>query len=406
MAQVTACAKQVPAKTDRVLNVVDPGLVAKMQEFRLRLSVINSGYPVLTDWHPVVPEGWGEFPQVPVRKTTVYKGNEASWAYSHHQTITKFRDKYVLSWSNGFLHEDYVGQEVHYAWSSDGMEWSEPRVLVHTPVESRLVRNNAGLCSADGRLYCYVCVAKDFGRDVAEPGMCSLVDQHIHLDVYSTEDLIQWQHEENICDSVYLFEGPRKTMDGKYMCCGFNYFGDHQAMVLGWDDASALGGPPHVTYIDPSEQGVLPEQGTWYETDDGRIWMYQRDSSESCRLGLTWSDDGGRTWSELLRTDFPNSYSRAFAGRLNDGRCYIVGNNYDIMLDRMHLLVALSDDGYCFDRQYLLVEGDTTRRINGRHKENGYHYPNCITDGDKLLVTYSVNKEDIEVLEADMSKVK
>jgi len=72
----------------------------------------------------------------------------------------------------------------------------------------------------------------------------------------------------------------------------------------------------------------------------------------------------------------------------------------------MHLLVALSDDGYCFDRQYLLVEGDTTRRINGRHKENGYHYPNCITDGDKLLVTYSVNKEDIEVLEADMSKVK
>jgi hypothetical protein len=188
------------------------------------------------------------------------------------------------------------------------------------------------------------------------------------------------------------------------MCCGFDLV-DHHGMVLIWDDPSQAAENPRVIDIPASSEGVLPEQGTWYQTDDGRIWMYQRDSSISCRLGLTWSDDGSETWSDLIRTDFPNTYSRAFAGRLTDGRCYIVGNNYDIFLDRRHLLIAISDDGRLFDRQYTLVEGNTTRRINGRHKEDGFHYPNCFADGDKLFVIYSVNKEDIEVRIVDMSKV-
>ena len=123
------------------------------------------------------------------------------------------------------------------------------------------------------------------------------------------------------------------------------------------------------------------------------------------RLGLTWSDDEGDTWGELLLTDFPNTYSRAHAGRLSDGRFYIVGNNYDVFLDRRRLLVALSDDGCTFDRQYTLIEGETSRRINGCHKEDGFHYPNTIIDGDRLIVIYSLNKEDIGVGIADMTKV-
>jgi len=285
------------------------------------------------------------------------------------------------------------------------MNWSKPGVVAPTPVSSKLVRNNAGLYATNDRLYCYICVAKDYGRDVATPGMSSLKEQHIRLDVYETADLKTWTQYENICPNLYLFEGPRMTRGGKLLCCGFDLY-DHHGMVLIWDDASKPYLPPRVVHIQPSSQGVLPEQGTWYQTDDGRIWMYQRDSSVSCRLAITFSDDEGETWTELVRTDFPNTYSRAFAGQLTDGRFYIVGNNYDALLNRMNLPIALSDDGYTFNRQYTLVEGATTRRINGRHKEDGYHYPNCMTDGDKLLVIYSVNKEDIEVGIVDTRKLK
>ena len=97
--------------------------------------------------------------------------------------------------------------------------------------------------------------------------------------------------------------------------------------------------------------------------------------------------------------------TRIFDVNRSDGRYFIVGNNYTNFLDRNNLLIALSHDGRTFDRQYTLRSGRTTRRINGRHKEDGYHYPNCLVDGDKLLVIHSVNKEDIEVCIVDMSRV-
>ena len=393
----------VPIAQQRVIKVLEPSFFQKLEDYRFRLGAIKSGYPVLTDWHPVIPDGWGEFPSASTESSIVYKGGD-TWAYSHHQAIKKYGGKYVASWSNGFLHEDYVGQEAHYAWSADGLNWSEPGVVVHTPVESELVRNNAGLYATDEALYSYVCVAKDYGREVSAPGMQTLKDQHIHLDVYKTTDMKDWTHYENICPDVYLFEGPRLTLGGKLMCCGSDLM-HGRGMILIWDDPSDPAARPRVVNMPISADGPAPSQGTWYQTDDGRLWLYCRDNHISGRLGLTWSDDEGETWSELLRTDFPNTFSRAYAGKLTDGRCYIAGNNYDRFLDREHLLVALSDDGYTFDRQYTVVEGQTTRRVNGRHKEDGYHYPNCCVDGDKLLVIYSINKEDIGVSILDMTNI-
>ena len=388
--------QEMPIESRSIVKVIEDDLADKMEKHRFRIGAVKSGYPVLTDWHPALPDGWGTFPQAPFTSSTIYRGNAETWAYSHHQAIKKFRDLYVATWSNGLLHEDHVGQEPHFATSPNAVDWSEPEVLVHTPLDSGIVRNNAGLYSDGKKLYSYVCVARDFGREESAPGMCTLFEEPIRLDVYVTEDLKTWTHHEKICPDVYLFEGPRMTKGGRLMCCGFHLTNRH-GMVLIWDDPSDPAAPPRVVEVPESPDGAFPEQGTWYQTDDGRIFIYQRDQTMSGWLALTWSDDEGDTWSPLLRTDFPNTYSRAYAGRLNDGRFYICGNNYQRFLDREHLLIALSDDGYRFTRQYTLIEGETTRRVNGRHKEDGYHYPNCCVDGDKLLVIYSINKEDIAV---------
>jgi hypothetical protein len=395
----------LPVRTQREVVIVSSELEVKLSDFRFRLGALQAGYRVLADWHPSIPTGWGEFPPAPFARSVVYRGSTGQWAYSHHQAIAKFRDRFVVSWSNGFRHEDYVGQEVHLAWSRDGRSWSDPIAVAETPIESRLVRNNAGLLVSGDRLYCYVGVANDLGRDKAAPSMSVVERQRIRLDVYETADLETWRCHEGICDDVYLFEAPRLTNGGALLCGGFSLT-DRHAMMLRWEDPGRPAVPPRVIHLPASSEGVLPEQGSWYQTDDGRIRMFQRDGSLSDRLALTTSDDDGETWSGLLRTNFPNTYSRAFAGRLDDGRFYIAGNNYDRFLDRRSLLIALSDDGATFDRQYLLVSGDTTRAVEGRHKEDGYHYPNCASDGGKLLVTYSVNKEDIEVGIADMSAVK
>ena len=95
-------------------------------------------------------------------------------------------------------------------------------------------------------------------------------------------------------------------------------------------------------------------------------------------------------------TDFPDSQARIRAGRLEDGRYYIINNSYPEFLNRKYLTLALSSDGMVFDKMYMLVQGPTHRKIEGMHKEDGYQYPQTLVDGNRLLVTFSINKEDIE----------
>jgi exodeoxyribonuclease-3 len=63
----------------------------------------------------------GDFHQGRGMRIDLVYGNEA-FSYNHHQSLTKFKDRYVVSWSSGFKHEDHPGQEVHYATSSHGTD--------------------------------------------------------------------------------------------------------------------------------------------------------------------------------------------------------------------------------------------------------------------------------------------
>lgn len=390
-----AVSKQPRFRENKTVEILTQDLAGKMMDFRVRLAAMASGYPVLTDWHPSIPEGWGTFPQAPLMRSTVFRPEESGRSYNHHQAICKFGGQFVATWSSGLKHEDYVGQQIHLATSTDCMSWSEPTPVVETPLDSGLVRNNAGLWCDGKRLYSFVGVAQDFGRDKAGPGMSVLKDQQVRLDVYESTDMRSWTLHERVCENIYLFEGPRMTAGGRLLCAGRD-LNDSHGILLIWEQKS-FPDNPKVIDLPVTPGGVRPGQCTWYQTDDGRVWLFAREYTMSCHLALAWSDDEGDTWSELLPTDFPNTFSRAYAGRFPDGRYFIVGNNYDIFLERRHMLIALSDDGITFDRQYELISGNTTRRIDGRHKEDGYHYPNCCLDGSNLVVIYSVNKEDIEV---------
>lgn len=226
--------------------------------------------------------------------------------------------------------------------------------------------------------------------------MCSMEAERISLDVYTTQDLKRWDHHQDVASGVYLFEGPRRTEEGLLLCSGCMVDDWSQAIVLLWDDPEDPSTNPRIIKI-PKTDGLEPIQCTWYQTDDGKIWMYLRDGAFSCRLALSFSEDGGRSWSQPLLTDFPNTCSRPYAGKLPDGRYYLAGNNYQRLLDRRSMLIALSEDGTQFDSMYTIVSGNPTRRIEGKHKEDGYHYANCLADGNRLLVAYSYNKEDIEV---------
>lgn len=381
----------------RTVSVLSSKLKQQITDFDLRLGMRYAGYPDPAVGYPPMAEDWGRFPQATVTRSKVCYGNQ-QYSYNHHQTIAAFQQQYLVAWSTSLTHEDHPGQHVRYAVSSDALQWSDDRVLAATDPDDGIVRNNVGMFSSDEALYSLVGVCNTRGN--SQLGMCSMDAERMRLDIYKTTDLNTWDLCEGIAERVYLFEAPRRTSHGTMLCGGTAIDDWGQGLVLLWDNTTDPTRPPRVVEI-PRVDGLEPTQGTWYETADGRLCMFLRDTAFSCRLALTFSDDGGASWSPPLFTDFPNTCSRAYAGRLSDGRYYLAGNNYSRLLDRRTMLLALSDDGTEFDRMVTVVTGDTTRRIEGKHKEDGYHYPNCLPDGDRLLMTYSYNKEDVDVAVID-----
>ena len=87
-------------------------------------------------------------------------------------------------------------------------------------------------------------------------------------------------------------------------------------------------------------------------------------------------------------------------GKIN----YLVNNAFPTLLNRRHLMMLLSDDGYKFNKAYVLLDDPTGMRMVGLLKEDGYMYPCCLPTDGRLLVAYSVNKEDIECGIVDVSR--
>lgn len=61
--------------------------------------------------------------------STVY-APQKDWAYSHHPSITYFKDRFYAVWSNGMENEDDLGQRVLIAESFDGQIWENIRPLI------------------------------------------------------------------------------------------------------------------------------------------------------------------------------------------------------------------------------------------------------------------------------------
>ena len=138
---------------------------------------------------------------------------------------------------------------------------------------------------------------------------------------------------------------------------------------------------------------------SWYLRSDGAIVMVMRDQASSFRTLAALSRDHGVSWTAPVKTGMPDSRSKQSAGNLPDGTAYLVGNPTGNR--RRHpLAIALSRDGFFFDRAWLLrAGGDHVPRLRhpGRFKRSGYSYPKSVIWNDWLYVAYATNKEDAEL---------
>lgn len=122
---------------------------------------------------------------------------------------------------------------------------------------------------------------------------------------------------------------------------------------------------------------------------NGRLQALCR-SRQGKRITQTFSDDGGRTWSELAATDLPNPNSGIDGVTLRDGRHLLVYNHTvrggPFPQGREMLNVAVSGDGKHWKAALVL-----------ERQRGEYSYPAVIQTSDGLVhVTYTYQRKRVK----------
>ena len=307
-----------------------------------------------------------------------------SSGYVNNVLLTAFEGKYYCMWQNSVKDEDTPDTRVVYATSSDGDHWNDPIDLA-LPTDSTFVTPGGWIQRGDTltAVLNYICAP-----DRSKGGTAWYT---------STSDGEEWTVPQplRMADGRpmqgILEQDPLRLPDGRTVGAAHFRPGIRVNPVY-TDDPSALTGWTEAAF--PAGEGS-PLEPSQYRTPDGKLVMFFRDQASSFLKLASVSEDQGASWTPPMKTSIPDSRSKQCSGSLPDGRAFWVGNPTGSK-SRRALVLALSKDGFLFDKAYLLSgpEDLPPRRHEGRYKTLGYNYPKAAVLGDALWISLSINKED------------
>ena len=304
--------------------------------------------------------------------------------YVNNVLVTAFEGRYYCMWQSSERDEDTPDTRVVYATSADGVHWEGPMDLA-VPTDSTFVTPGGWLQSGETltAVLNYICAP-----DRSKGGTAWFT---------STRDGVAWTVPQplRMADGRplpgILEQDPLRLPDGRTVGAvhfrpGLRVnpvFTDDPAALTGWTEAAF-----------PAGEGS-PLEPSQYVTPDGKLVMFFRDQASSFAKLASISEDQGASWTPPMKTNIPDSRSKQCAGTLPDGRAFWVGNPTGSK-SRLALALALSTDGYNFDKAFLLAGPSDLppRRSEGRYKTLGYNYPKAVVLGDTLWISLSINKED------------
>lgn len=307
---------------------------------------------------------------------------------NQHAYLSHFDDRFWAIWSDGpglpragltpeqhrnaVPGHDRPGTRVSYSVSPNGTNWSVPQDLSGPPRIDGFGWIARGLWVRDGQL---LALASHFNA----PGYAG---KGLSLEAFRwDQSLGKWVAHGTVLDDTLNNFPPKLLPDGEYMMSRRDHRRQVSVMIGGRHSFDSWKVRPLAAY----NEGGRPEEPYWYILPDGKnIVGLIRDNGGSKRLLRTCSTDNGRTWSKIVRTNFPDATSKFFVHRTSRGYYVLVSNSNPKRRDPLTL--AVSRDGLVFDHLFHL--------IGGRHVD----YPHIIEHDENLYVAFSGAKQTMEVL--------
>lgn len=151
--------------------------------------------------------------------------------------------------------------------------------------------------------------------------------------------------------------------------------------------------------IGPINDGITFDaiQASILQHKDGRLQILCRTREKV--ISTSWSEDNGKTWSEMEAISLPNPNSGTDAVTLADGRHLLIYNHStregEEPKNRNILNLAISSDG----TDWLPI-----MTLENEPVKSGYAYPAIIQSKDGLVhITYTYNREGIKYVVVDPS---
>lgn len=333
---------------------------------------------------------------------TIFSPTENDNKYNHGVVLYPFKNKLYAMWQSSSVDEDGADTQVFYSRSIDGENWSKPISL--TPKFPDRITTSGGWWSDGQTLVAYTNV----WLNKTEP-------KGGHTEYLASKDGLSWKLPKQVKDKEGkpvngIIEQDVHSLPNGRLLTAFHlqpglkatpFFTDDRLGIKGW-----IAGKMENL---PSEPNMSREiEPSWFYRKDGAIVMIFRDQQSTFKKLASVSKDNGKTWTKPVLIDTPDSRAKQSAGNLLDGTAFMV-NNPSGNRNRFPLVITLSKDGFLFDKAYLLRSGGDDlqkMQVEGKFKRAGYSYPKSVIWGDFLYVSYSTNKEDVELTRIPLSSLK
>jgi len=385
---------------ERLFWVLCTALAAVAAAVEMPHPVTNPESPLLLDLPGTGtdPSGidYARLPRLPTKHAVIsdVRDRGGNWVHQHAY-LAHYEGRYWAMWSDGpgkrragltpeqhrnvVPGHDQPGTRVSYATSTDGLTWSKPADLSGPPRTEGFGWIARGFWIRDGEL---LALASHFNAP-GYPG------KGLSLEAFRWDDGDRrWKARGTVRDDTLNNFPPKRLPSGEYMMTRRDHRQQVSVLVGGVRAFDQWGVHPLASY---NAKG-RPEEPYWFVLPDGKaIVGLIRDNGRSGRLLRTFSLDNGRTWSPVVRTNFPDATSKFFVLRTSRGYYVMASNSNPRRRDPLTL--AVSRDGLLFTRLFFLV--------GGRHVD----YPHILEHDGRLLVAFSGAKQTMEVLQVSLDDV-
>jgi predicted neuraminidase len=157
--------------------------------------------------------------------------------------------------------------------------------------------------------------------------------------------------------------------------------------------------------------GFRPDEPIFWSLPDKTLFALYRDNSGLRRLFHSTSTDQGQTWNTPVPTNFPNATSKLFSLQTSRGYRVLI-SNANPQIGRRELHLTISEDGRSFSRMALLSipsppTVDSVSRIWHKFRTGvaSLQYPHAIEHHQHLLIAFSRNKKQIELLRIPLDAI-